>query len=84
MELKKEFDVEHLSMGDLLRAEVAKGSESGKMMDAFIKDGKLVPTELTLSILCQAIVSSPKNIVLLDGFPRSLDQLELPENGRGP
>lgn len=42
-----EFGYVHLSAGDLLRQEVLKGSERGKMIEDIMKEGKLVPQVLT-------------------------------------
>jgi adenylate kinase family enzyme len=43
VQLAKEFNYIHLSAGDLLRAEVASGSERAKELDALMKEGKIVP-----------------------------------------
>ncbi|KAJ8906642.1 hypothetical protein NDN08_003135 [Rhodosorus marinus] len=70
----QEFDYAHFSAGDLLRAEVNSGSEQGAMIDGMIKDGKIVAGEITLSLLRKAIDGTDKKGVLIDGFPRKLDQ----------
>eukprot|EP00118_Oscarella_pearsei_P003891 m.16183 g.16183 ORF g.16183 m.16183 type:complete len:962 (+) comp26771_c0_seq3:595-3480(+) len=72
----KKYGLTHLSAGDLLRAEVASGSDRGKHLAEIMKEGKLVPLETTLSLLestmNQAGSDSPG--FLIDGFPRELQQ----------
>lgn len=65
----------HYSTGDLLRAEVASGSELGKLIDSFISKGNLVPLEVVVNAIISAIRSSDKNYILIDGYPRSLEQM---------
>lgn len=64
----------HFSAGDLLRAEVKSGSEQGEMIDEMIKEGKIVPGEITIELLKKAIEGSDAPGVLIDGFPRKLAQ----------
>ncbi len=66
----------HYSTGDLLRAEVASGSELGQTIDGFVSKGNLVPLEIVINTVVKAIKESPKNIILIDGFPRSVEQME--------
>lgn len=73
--LADEFKLAHLSTGDLLRAEVAKGTAEGQTIAAIMKEGRLVPQDLVIKLLARAIVASEKKGVLVDGFPRSLEQL---------
>ncbi|KAJ3208626.1 hypothetical protein HDU67_006622 [Dinochytrium kinnereticum] len=73
--LAKEFNLTHLSAGDLLRAEVASGSDRAKELDALMKEGKIVPMEVTISLLQEAMErESSSSGFLIDGFPRQLDQ----------
>ena len=65
----------HLSTGDLLRAEVAAGSELGKEAEAVMARGELVSDELVLAIV-RSRLSSHEGGWLLDGFPRNLAQAE--------
>jgi len=67
--------IAHYSTGDLLRAEVASGSERGKTIDGFISNGNLVPLEIVIETVVGAIQNSALNIVLIDGFPRSVEQM---------
>ena len=45
----------HLSAGDLLRAEMASGSEHGDMIDRIIKDGQIVPVAITCGLIKSAM-----------------------------
>ncbi|EFJ20739.1 hypothetical protein SELMODRAFT_5337, partial [Selaginella moellendorffii] len=73
-ELVRDFGYSHLSTGDLLRAEVASGSELGKQCDTLMKEGKLVPLDVTINLLKQAMGKAKCKRFLIDGFPRAVDQ----------
>jgi adenylate kinase family enzyme len=70
----------HLSTGDLLRAEREAGGATAPTIDQFMTDGKLVPNEVVVTLLKNAMETvtrtTGKNNFLLDGFPRSLSNLE--------
>ncbi|XP_051556527.1 UMP-CMP kinase-like isoform X2 [Myxocyprinus asiaticus] len=76
------YSYTHLSAGDLLREERSrKGSEFGQLIDNYIKDGKIVPVEITISLLKKAMeetmkVDENKFRFLIDGFPRNQDNLQ--------
>lgn len=88
--LVKNFDFVHLSAGDLLREEQAReGSEYGELISNYIKEGKIVPQEVTLGLLKNAMKAEimkrldqdPHYLTkngpvrfLIDGFPRKMDQ----------
>ncbi|KAH9574633.1 hypothetical protein CY35_01G068400 [Sphagnum magellanicum] len=61
----------HLSAGDLLRAEINSGSENGTMIQNTIKEGKIVPSEVTVRLLQKAMEECNSNNFLIDGFPRN-------------
>jgi len=65
----------HYSTGDMLRAEVASGSDLGKEIDSYISKGNLVPLEIVLNTIVNAIKNAPKDVVIIDGFPRSVEQM---------
>ena len=67
--------ITHYSTGDMLRAEVASGSELGKEIDSYISKGHLVPLEIVLNTIINAIKNAPNDIVIIDGFPRSVEQM---------
>ncbi|CAI9102119.1 OLC1v1000338C10 [Oldenlandia corymbosa var. corymbosa] len=67
----KHFGYTHLSAGDLLRAEQKSGSENGTMIQNMIKEGKIVPSEVTVKLLQRAMAESGNDKFLIDGFPRN-------------
>ncbi|EDV93693.1 GH18143 [Drosophila grimshawi] len=71
------FHFVHLSAGDLLREERAReGSEFGQLIEEYIRNGKIVPVEVTCSLLENAMKLSGKMRFLIDGFPRNQDNLD--------
>lgn len=71
------FQFVHLSAGDLLREERAReGSEVGALIEDYIRNGKIVPVEVTCSLLEAAMTKSGNNKFLIDGFPRNQDNLD--------
>jgi adenylate kinase len=67
--------IAHYSTGDLLRAEIASGSELGKTIESFTSKGNLVPLDIVINTIVSAIKNSSKDIILIDGFPRSVEQM---------
>lgn len=72
---QSDTNVAHYSTGELLRAEVASKSPLGKIIDERISAGNLVPVEIALDTIISAIKRTDKNIILIDGFPRSDEQM---------
>ncbi|HXC79512.1 MAG TPA: adenylate kinase [Candidatus Acidoferrum sp.] len=73
--VEREFKLSHLSTGDILRKEVARGTDIGKEAERIMSAGDLVPDDLIIRIV-QGILRDPdvSSDVLLDGFPRTLEQ----------
>ncbi len=74
----KKYGLEHISTGDVLRAEIKKGSDLGKTAASFIDKGQLIPDELMVSILAGVYDAFGKEHagVIFDGFPRTIPQAE--------
>lgn len=71
----EKFGYTHLSTGDLLRDEVKKDTERARLMNEIMKEGKLVPQEIIVQLLRDAMLENPKSPgFLIDGFPRELGQ----------
>ncbi len=74
----KAHDIPHISTGDLLRKNIADGTELGKRAKEFMDAGKLVPDELVIALLKERIKERDcKAGFLLDGFPRNTAQAEV-------
>jgi adenylate kinase family enzyme len=54
--LKEDFGFTHLSAGDLLREEQKLGGSNAQLIDMYIKDGKLVPSELIVKLIRKVII----------------------------
>ncbi len=75
--LKKQYNIPHISTGDLLRAAVAKGDERGNMINELITSGKFVSDDVVLELLKEKILEPVcENGYILDGFPRNITQAE--------
>ncbi len=73
---KKHSDkIVHYSTGDMLREEVASGSELGATIEEFISKGALVPLNIIVDTIISAINQAPVDVVLIDGYPRSVEQM---------
>jgi len=73
---KKHSDkIVHYSTGDMLREEVASGSELGVTIEDFISKGALVPLNIIVDTIISAINQAPVDVVLIDGYPRSTEQM---------
>ena len=72
------YGLGHISTGDVLRAEIKKGTELGKTAQSYIDKGNLIPDELMISILANVYDSFGRGHkgVIFDGFPRTIPQAE--------
>jgi adenylate kinase len=69
-------NITHYSTGDMFRAEVASGSQRGKTIESFISKGNLVPIDIVIDTIVSAIKKAPTDVVVIDGYPRSVEQME--------
>lgn len=76
-ELTKRYNLTHISTGELLRNEIAKQTELGKLADKYMSQGQLVPDNVVIDILNQIFADNPESGgYIFDGFPRTLKQGE--------
>lgn len=73
---QKNENITHYSTGDMLRAEVASQSELGKEIEGYITKGLIVPINIAITTITNAIKSAPTDVVILDGYPRSIEQMD--------
>jgi len=64
------------STGDLIKTEIAKGTAIGNIAKNLVEKGELVPTQIVVELIVDAINNAPTTVVLLDGFPAKEKQLQ--------
>ena len=75
VKLAEEYNLIHLSTGDMLREEVAAKTDLGIKVEGIMKRGELVSDEIVIQMISQRIDSNPgAGGFIFDGFPRTVDQ----------
>lgn len=77
--ITKDYNVPHISTGDIFRKNIAEGTALGMEAKKYMDEGKLVPDELVVDLLKSRLEEADckENGFLLDGFPRTLHQAEV-------
>lgn len=73
------YGLHHISTGEVLRDQIARDTELGRLANSFISKGHLIPDDLMVKVLADELDSHPeeiKNGVIFDGFPRTINQAE--------
>ncbi len=87
--IAKEFDIPHVSTGDMLREAVKNGTDLGKKAKEYMDKGELLPDGLVVGIVSERLMADDaKKGVILDGFPRTVAQADalkvaLADKGKG-
>ena len=68
--------ITHYSAGEMLRAEIATGSVLGQEIDSYVSNGKIVPIDIAIKTILGAIKNAPTQVIIIDGYPRSIEQME--------
>ena len=78
VQLAEHYGIEHLSTGDLFRAQAEAGTEVGLEAKTYMDEGQLAPDELVIGVVnaCIGENGSVKGGYILDGFPRTRAQAE--------
>lgn len=73
-----QYSLYHISTGEVLRQEIASGSELGKLADSYISKGNLIPDDLMIQILDDILEKhlNEREGIVFDGFPRTVPQAE--------
>lgn len=75
--LKEKYNLEHISTGDLFRYNMKNDTDLGKLAKSYIDNGDLVPDEVTIKMLEDAVDKNPEaSGFIFDGFPRTAAQAE--------
>lgn len=75
--LIERYGLHHISTGEVLRDQIARGTELGKLADSYISQGHLIPDDLMVQVLAAEIDSHPRQVekgIIFDGFPRTIPQ----------
>ena len=71
----KHENITHYSTGDMFRAEILSKSQRGKIIDTYVSAGNIVPIDIAIETIIGAIKKAPTPIVVIDGYPRSIEQM---------
>jgi adenylate kinase len=75
--LREDFGLPHISTGDILRGQVAEGTELGKKAERYMEAGELVPDDIIVGMIGDRInAGDARDGFLLDGFPRNEKQAD--------
>jgi adenylate kinase len=75
--IAEEYNIPHISTGDLLREAVLKQTYLGKTANEYMSAGRLVPDQVVIRLILERIKNSDAvNGYILDGFPRTIQQAE--------
>ncbi|MEG1405688.1 MAG: adenylate kinase [Alistipes sp.] len=75
--LKEHYGILHVSTGEVIRGEIARGTELGRSMETYIKEGKLAPDEIVINMIANYIADHKEaRGCIFDGFPRTTKQAE--------
>ena len=75
--IKEKYNINHISTGEVIRGEIARGTELGKRMQSYIEAGQLAPDSIVIGMIRNYMVEhkdAAGNI--FDGFPRTTAQAE--------
>jgi adenylate kinase len=70
----RQFGVDHIASGELLREAVRAGTELGQKVKRYLDEGELVPDDLVLAIVSDRLKRAKPGGFILDGFPRTVEQ----------
>ena len=75
--LKERYGIDHVSTGEVIRDEIRRGTELGRSMEEYIREGKLAPDEIVIGMI-EHYVTEHMNArgCIFDGFPRTTVQAE--------
>jgi adenylate kinase len=75
--LRDDFNMPHIATGDILRAQVAEGTDLGAKAKRYMDAGELVPDEVIIGMITERVAGGDaRDGFLLDGFPRNIEQAD--------
>jgi adenylate kinase family enzyme len=73
----RDFDTGYMSAGELLLREAGADTELGRFIGEQMLSGSVIPQDVTIALLKKEILSQEKELYLIDGFPRAVEQAEI-------
>jgi adenylate kinase family enzyme len=74
--IRKDYNVRYMCAGDLLRAAAKEDTKDGKDLAEMLKNGVIVPQEITIGLLRKEILKGEADFYIIDGFPRAVEQAQ--------
>ena len=75
--LKAHYGIDHVSTGEVIRDEIRRGTELGRSMESYIKEGKLAPDSIVIGMIANYVADHrDAKGCIFDGFPRTTVQAE--------
>ena len=75
--LKERYGIDHVSTGEVIRDEIRRGTELGRSMEQYIKEGKLAPDAIVIGMIANYVAAhKDAKGCIFDGFPRTTVQAE--------
>jgi adenylate kinase len=71
-----ELKLAYVATGDMLRGHRSRGTELGLAASEHMRAGRLVPDELVIAMITEALPDNPETGLVIDGFPRTVAQAE--------
>ncbi|MGL5732916.1 MAG: adenylate kinase family protein, partial [Metamycoplasmataceae bacterium] len=77
-ELSKEINIQHISTGDIFRAEIKDKTDLGIKIEQIVSSGAYVPDDVTNEVVKKKVTELKANNInyILDGYPRTIDQAD--------
>ena len=74
--IKKKYNVGYMCAGELLRGAAQEDTKEGHELAEMLKNGVIVPQEVTIGLLKKEIMKGDRDFYIIDGFPRAVEQAE--------
>ena len=75
--LKEHYGIDHVSTGEVIRDEIRRGTELGRSMESYIKEGRLAPDSIVIGMIANYVADHlDAKGCIFDGFPRTTVQAE--------
>lgn len=75
--LKEHYGIDHVSTGEVIRDEIRRGTELGRSMESYIKEGRLAPDSIVIGVIANYVADHlDAKGCIFDGFPRTTVQAE--------